>query len=103
RTHFEDGWRVHFAAWGRSGSGTSGGSSRVGTRKGSPLGRKRGGWPGRFPAGDGFDGFDGGVLTVSVSSGWVSVTGSFGNSWRRDLRRLNSSMARRYRRSGWAW
>src|ERR1019366_916747 len=90
RTHFEDGWRVHFAGWGGSGSGSGAGGG--GTSRGCPVGRKRAGWPGRFPAGDGFDGFGGfgsGGLTVSFASGWVSWMGSFGNSWRRALRRLN--------------
>src|ERR1019366_9778887 len=86
RTHFEGGWRVHSRAWGGSGSGDGG------TKKVSPLGRKRRGWPGMLPAGDGFGS---GVLTVSVASGWVSMAGSFGNSWRRALRGLNSSMGRR--------
>src|ERR1019366_5911770 len=47
--------------------------------------RKRGGWPGMLPAGDGFAEFDGfpgflgfvsGVLMVSFASGWVSKMGS---------------------------
>src|ERR1022692_2608137 len=103
RTHFEGGWRVHYAVSGGSESGLGCGN----TRRGSPLGRKRLGWPGMFPAGVGFPGFAGfggvggffwvgsGGLTVSFASGWVSEMGSFGNSWRRALRRLKSSMARR--------
>src|ERR1035441_2018049 len=94
RTHFGGGWRVHFAVWGGSGSGS--GDRRA--SRGSPFGRKRGSWPGRLPAGlsfGGFGGFGSGGLRVSVASGWVSVTGSFGNSWRRALSRSNSSMARR--------
>ena len=78
--------------------------------EGFAVGAEAGGWPGILPAGDGFPGFAGfggfpgfpgfggfgsGELTVSVASGWVSMTGSFGNSWRRALRRSNSSMARR--------
>src|ERR1035438_1075771 len=102
RIQFSDGGRGHFAVSGGSGSGSGCGN----TRRGSPLGRKRLGWPGMFPAGvgfGGFGGFDSGGLTVSFASGWVSRMGSFGNSWRRALRRLKSSMARRYRRSVWAW
>src|ERR1035438_424363 len=34
------------------------------------------------------------VQVVSFASGWASTTGSFGSSWRRALRRSNSSMAR---------
>src|SRR5450755_1330826 len=37
RTHFEGGWRVHYAASGGSASGSGCGN----TRRGSPLGRKR--------------------------------------------------------------
>src|ERR1035437_10176518 len=90
-------------------AGSAGGGARGGTRKGSPLGRKRGGGPGMFPAGLGFaefDEFDGFVSRVpggSFASGWASKMGSFGNSRRRRLRRSNSSTARRYIRSDWAW
>ena len=44
-----------------------------------------------FPAGDGFVS---GVPSGSLASGWASKMGSFGNSWRRRLRRSNSSTAR---------
>src|ERR1022692_912070 len=94
RTHFEGGWRVHYAVSGGSASGSGCGN----TRRGSPLGWKRLGCPGILPAGDGFPGcagFGWGGLTVSFASGWASRMGSFGNSWRRALRRLKSSMARR--------
>src|ERR1035437_8064923 len=47
-------------------SGSSGGRVRGGTRKGSPLGWKRGGCPGMFPAGDGFAC---GVPSGSLASG----------------------------------
>src|ERR1035437_3041594 len=85
--------------------GAWGGRTRGGMRKGSPLGRKRGGCPGMFPAGDGFAGFVGlaggracptvgfvwpGGQVVWFASGWASKMGSFGNSWRRALRRSNS-------------
>src|ERR1035437_477485 len=87
-------------------SDASGGATRRGTKKGSPLGRNRGGCPGMFPAGDGFAGLVGfvwpGGQVVSFGSGWASKMGSFGNLLRRALRRSNSSTARRYMRSDWA-
>src|ERR1035437_6284802 len=109
-----DDWRVHLVggSWPGSGGGvsgspgSSGGRARGGTRKGSPLGRKRLGCPGMFPAGLGFGGFAGfawpGGQVVWLASGWASKMGSFGNSRRRRLRRSNSSTARRYIRSVWA-
>src|ERR1035437_7973700 len=121
RLGIRDVWRLfHLAArvgsWSGDGlSGSSGGRARGRTNNGSPLGRKRGGCPGMFPAGDGFDGFavfggfpgfagfvwPGGQV-VSFGSGWASKMASFGNSRRRSLRRSNSSTARRYMRSDWA-
>src|ERR1035437_740904 len=128
RLGIRDVWRLfHLAArvgsWSGDGlSGSSGGRARGRTNNGSPLGKKRLGFPGMLPAGDGFDGFavfggflgfDGfpgfagfvwpGVQVASFGSGWASKMGSFGNSWRRRLRRSNSSTARRYIRSDWAW
>src|ERR1035441_291393 len=49
RTHSEGGWLVHFSVSGGSASGSGCGK----TRRSSPLGRKRRGWPGMLPAGDG--------------------------------------------------
>src|ERR1035437_1055618 len=108
-----DGWRD--GSWPGSGdgvSGSSGGRDRGRTKRGSPLGQKRLGCPGMLPAGDGFGGFGGfggfdgfvwpGGQVVSFGSGWASKMASFGNWWRRRLRRSNSSTARRYMRSVWA-
>src|ERR1035441_8762075 len=83
RTHFEGGWRVHYAVSGGSASGSGCGN----TRRGSPLGRKRLGWPGILPAGDGFGGVGGfrGVGSGGVRGlfalGWGCRVGSFGNLW----------------------
>src|ERR1019366_1806304 len=52
RTHSEGGWLVHFSVSGGSASGSGCGK----TRRSSPLGRKRRGWPGMLPAGDGCGG-----------------------------------------------
>src|ERR1035437_9942921 len=59
--------------------GAWGGRTRGGMRKGSPLGRKRGGCPGMFPAGDGFAGFvglAGGSACPTVGfAGFVGLAG----------------------------
>src|ERR1039457_263618 len=98
RTHSEGGWLVHFSVSGGSASGAGCGT----TRRGAPWGRKRGGWLGMLPGGVGCGGCPGflgfaefaefgwGGLTVSFAWDWVSRMGSFGNSWRRALRRSNS-------------
>src|ERR1019366_5711606 len=119
RLGIRDVWRLfHLAArvgsWSGDGlPGSSGGRVRGRTKRGSPLGQKRLGCPGMLPAGDGFDGFavfggfpgfvSPGGQVVSFGSGWASEMASFGNSRRRRLRRSNSSTARRYLRSDWAW
>src|ERR1035437_10688630 len=86
RLGIRDVWRLfHLAArvgsWSGDGlSGSSGGRARGRTNNGSPLGRKRGGCPGMFPAGLGFAVFDGfvwpGGQVVWFGSAWGSQKAS---------------------------